>query len=406
MESKDKQTIINEALGEFLHVMMWRRHLHAHPELSFQEEHTSKFIAETLRHDDIEYRRIAGTGILARIEGTGRGMAGEKDAVVLRADIDALPINEDSELEYASCVQGVMHACGHDFHTAILLGALRILRHHRHLFGGTVFGLFQPGEEKNPGGASLVLEEDPFHGYDIKAFIGEHVEPMMQTGNFGFRKGKYMASSDELRFTVRGTGGHAAMRDKIKDPVLAAARLVEAIHAIPGENAEKDYPTIVSIGKVIAEGATNIVPDEVYMEGTMRTFDEKWRAELKGIIRDKAARISRESGVNTDVDISDGYPPVYNDKELTATVVEATKTLFGDNSVIKLGLRPSSEDFGFYSLKYPSVYYRLGVGGAGEYFEKGKAGRIHTAGFRPDEKALGYGVVQFINIVFTLLGEE
>lgn len=406
MESKDKQTIINEALGEFLHVMMWRRHLHAHPELSFQEEHTSKFIAETLRHDDIEYIRIAGTGILAKIVGTGRNMAGEKEAVVLRADIDALPITESADVDYASCIPGVMHACGHDFHTAILLGALRILQHHRNLFGGTVFGLFQPGEEKNPGGASLVLEEDPFRGYDIKAFIGEHVEPMMQTGVFGFRKGKYMASSDELRFTVHGTGGHAAMRDKIKDPVLAAAKLIEAIHAIPADKAEKEFPTIVSIGKVAAEGATNIVPDEVYMEGTMRTFDEQWRAELKDIIRSKAAGIGSQAGVDIEVDISDGYPAVYNDKELTATVVEATKTLFGEEAIVKLGLRPSSEDFGFYSQKYPSVYFRLGVGGAGEYFEKGKAGRIHTAGFRPDEKALGYGVVQFINIVFTLLGEE
>lgn len=406
MRSKDKQQIINEALGEFMHVMMWRRNLHAHPELSFQEERTAKFIAETLRHDGVEFRTIAGTGILARIKGEAAHLADEFDAVVLRADTDALPIKENTGLEYASCTEGVMHACGHDFHTAILLGALRILQHHRDLFGGTVFGLFQPGEEKNPGGASLVMKENPFRGYNIKAFVGEHVEPMMQTGTFGFRKGKYMASSDELRFYVYGTGGHAAMRQRIKDPVQAAARLVNEIHSIPEEFADKEYPTIVSIGRFIAEGATNIVPDEAYMEGTLRTFDEEWRDEVRNIIRCKAKNVGEELGVDIEVDIDEGYPAVYNNKELTQTLMDATKVLFGDDSVVELGLRPSSEDFGFYSQRYPSVYYRLGVGGAGEFFEKGKAGRIHTSTFLPDEKALGYGVVQFANTVFTLLGGE
>lgn len=406
MENKDKQTIINEALGEFLHVMMWRRQLHAHPELSFQEERTSKFIAETLKHYGIEFKHVAGTGILARIKGKAKHLAEEKQAVVLRADIDALPINEATGQEFASCTPGVMHACGHDFHTAILLGALRILNQHRELFGGTVFGLFQPGEEKNPGGASLVLKENPFKGYEVKAFIGEHVEPMMQTGTFGFRKGKYMASSDELRFYIKGTGGHAAMRDRVKDPVHAAARLVTEIHSIPVEYAGMEFPTIVSIGRFIAEGATNIVPDEAYLEGTLRTFDEEWRAEVKNIIHAKAKQIAQEMELDIQVDIDEGYPVVYNNKELTGEIMEATTELFGSDSVKELGLRPSSEDFGFYSKVYPSLFYRLGVGGAGEFFEKGQAGRVHTSTFRPDEKALGYGVVNFINIVFTLLGEK
>lgn len=406
MEKRDRQSIINEAMGEFLHVMMWRRKLHAFPELSFQEDRTARFIADTLRHDGIEFRLIAGTGILARIEGAAKHAVGERAAVVLRADIDALPMQEASGVDFASCVPGVMHACGHDFHTAILLGALRILQHHRDMFGGTVFGLFQPGEEKNPGGASLVMKEDPFRDYDIKAFVGEHVEPMLQTGTFGFRKGKYMASSDELRFRIHGTGGHAAMRDKVKDPVQAAGRLINSLHAIPADYADNKYPTIISIGKVIAEGATNIVPDEVYMEGTFRTFDEKWRAEAKDIIRARAKEIDMELGVETEVDINDGYPAVYNNKRLTQAVSDATRAVFGDDSVTELGLRPTSEDFGRYSQIYPSVYYRLGVGGTGEFFEAGEAGRVHTSTFCPDEKALGYGVVNFANIVFTILGEE
>ena len=195
------------------------------------------------------------------------------------------------------------------------------------------------------------------------------------------------------------------MREKLKDPVQAAARFINELHAIAAEHPDKEKTTILSIGKVAADGATNVIPDEVYMEGTMRTFDEPWRARLKEIIREKAEKTGADLGVSIDVNISDGYPSVYNDEALTGKVMEATRALFGNDSVSELGLRPTSEDFGYYTQKYPSVYYRLGVGGHGEFFENHEAGRIHTATFRPDEKALGYGVVQFVNIVFTMLGE-
>lgn len=404
MDNRDKQTIINEALGEFLHVMMWRRNLHQHPELSFEEHRTAKVIAEALHREGIEYRKVAGTGILARIEGTVDASGREREAVVLRADTDALPITEASGAEFTSVNKGVMHACGHDMHTAMLLGALKILNRHRNQFHGTVFGLFQPGEELNPGGASVVMEENPFEGYDITAFVGQHVEPALKTGMFGFRAGKYMASSDELRFWVRGAGGHAALRERIKDPVRASAELIRMLYDIPSFNPSPSLPTIVSIGKVAADGATNVVPDETYMEGTMRVFDEEWRRRIKEMIREAAQQVDNVFGVETQVDISDGYPCVYNDRELTRRVEEATTALFGADSVVQLGLRPTAEDFGFYTLRYPSVYYRLGVGGDGEFFDSHAAGRIHTSTFRPDEKALGYGVVQFINIVFNLLG--
>lgn len=402
MDNREKQIVIKEALGEFLHVMMWRRSLHQFPELSFEEHRTSRFISDTLAHDGIECRPVAGTGVLARIEGTAEGTP--RRAVVLRADMDALPVTENTGLGFSSKNKGVMHACGHDMHAAMLLGALRILRRHRDKFSGTVFGLFQPGEELNPGGAFSVLKEEPFEGYDITAFVGQHVEPLLKTGMFGFRKGKYMASNDELRFHVRGVGGHAALRDRIKDPVQASAALLQELYAIPAANPDPQAPTIVSVGKVVAAGATNVVPDEVYMEGTMRTFDEDWRARVKQAVRDAGAKTDGLFGVRTEVNISDGYPCVTNDPELTRKVAEATAALFGEEAVTELGLRPTSDDFGYYSERYPSVYYRIGVGGDGEFFEQHSAGRVHTSTFRPDEKALGYGVVQFVNIVFTLLG--
>lgn len=393
--------IVDEVLGEFLQIAAWRRELHRHPELSFREKATARFIAGVLRGDGIEFVPVAGTGILASVRGELPGR--ENDAVVLRADIDALPISEATGLEYASENDGVMHACGHDMHTAILLGALRILNRHRSEFSGTVLGLFQPGEESNPGGASMVLAEDPFGDYNIVAFAGGHVEPSMRTGTFGFRAGQYMAASDELRFTVRGTGGHAAMREKIKDPVQAAARLIEALYAIPPRRDPQNPPTIISIGKIVANGATNVVPDEVYMEGTMRTFDEEWRNRLKEKIRNEARKAGGLFGVVIDVDISEGYPSVCNDEALTEKVAAATGALFGLGACESLALRPTSDDFGFYCRRYPSVYYRLGAGGTDDLFDSGRTGRIHTPTFCPDEKAMGYGVLQFVNIALSML---
>lgn len=374
----------------------FRRRLHAHPELSFREDGTAAFIAEQLAELGIEHRTIARTGILARIPGR-RTTPGDRRAVVLRADIDALPIAERTGLAYSSRNAGVMHACGHDVHAAVLFGVLQRLAADPD-FSGTLLGLFQPGEECNPGGASLVLAEDPFREYDIRAVIGEHVEPQLEVGTLGFRAGKYMAASDELRLRVRGTGGHGALRSQLRDPVAAGAELLTRLVALNGEEC------VLSVGRVQADGATNVVPDRTFMEGTMRTFDETWRRRVKKMVHEAAAEVDARFGVSTEVDINHGYPCVYNDEELTRRVESATAGLFGEDAVISLGLRPTAEDFGYYTLEYPSVYYRLGVGGDGAYFDSRSAGRIHTGTFRPDEKALGYGVVQFINIVFTVLG--
>ena len=352
----------------------FRRRLHAHPELSFKEHDTAAFIEQQLDELGIEHRRIASTGVVARIKGR-KTPEGDRRAAVLRADIDALPVTERNDCEWRSQNEGVMHACGHDMHAAVLFGVLKAFAEAPD-FRGTLFGLFQPGEECNPGGASLVLAEKPFEGYDVRAVVGEHVELQLEVGTLGFRAGKYMAASDELRFTVHGTGGHGAMRPQLKDPVAAAAEFVTRLVALNHEEC------VLSIGRVEAGGTTNIVPDQVYLEGTLRTFDEREREIIHKRIRNFAADIDKRHGVRTDVNISRGYPCVVND----AALVKHAAALAAEAGlrVEMLPLRTTAEDFGFYCTKYPSLFYRLGVGAA--------AGRPHTATFNPDEGAIDTGI--------------
>ena len=293
-------------MADELDIIAFRRALHRRPELSFRETGTHDLIARTLDGLGIAHRTVARTGVLARIEGRGD----LRRAVVLRADIDALPIREQADVAWRSLNDGVMHACGHDVHTAVLMGVLQEFNRSRD-FEGTLLGLFQPGEECNPGGASLVLAEEPFADYDVRAVIGEHVEPSLEVGTFGFRAGKYMASSDELRFTVHGTGGHAALRNQLRDPVAAAAELVGGLLAL-------NLPErVLSIGRIEADGATNVVPDD-RLEGTLRTFDEALRCASYDAIRDIAASADRRYGTRTAVDIGRGYPCVVNDPALAS----------------------------------------------------------------------------------------
>ena len=349
----------------------FRRHLHRNPELSFREEATAAFIGEQLTRAGIAHRRTAATGVLAAIEGRGD----LRRAVVLRADIDALPIDERADVAWRSQHPGVMHACGHDMHAAVLYGVLLRLQRSRD-FEGTVFGLFQPGEECNPGGASLVLAEDPFAGYDVRAVVGEHVEPTLEVGTLGFRAGKYMAANDELRFRIRGRGGHGALRAELRDPVAAAAELIGALLAL------NDPECVLSIGRIEAAGATNVVPDEVSLEGTLRLFDEERRRRTEERIDALAAANDRSHGTRTEVLIDRGYPCVVNDARLTAAASELARTQGLD--VAMLPLRTTAEDFGHYCTRYPALFYRLGVGTA--------AGRTHTAHFAPDERAIDTGI--------------
>ncbi len=348
----------------------FRRHIHSHPELSFEEVQTARFIGEVLREEGIEYRPIASTGLLVKIEGRGD----LSRAVVLRADIDALPVEEKSGMEFASLNPGVMHACGHDMHAAMLYGVLCELNRSRD-FEGTIFGIFQPGEECNPGGASLVLAENPFDGYQVLAVVGQHVDATLEVGEVGFRAGKFMASGDELRFNVCGLGGHAAMRAKLKDPVAATAELVTELLSL-------NHPErVLSIGRIEADGATNVIPSIVKLEGTLRTFDEGERCDTKSQIRSIAAQCSERHGVDVQVDINDGYPCVVSDDRLTEIAARVAAQMC---SVEWLQRRTTAEDFGYYCTRYPSLFYRLGVGKA--------AGASHTSTFCPSEGAITVGI--------------
>lgn len=363
----------------------FRRELHRYPELSFEEHRTAAFISEQLSALGIEHRAIATTGVLARIEGRRGNL---KRCVVLRADIDALPICEKTGVEWASAVEGVMHGCGHDCHAAVLYGVLKRLSENPD-FEGTLFGLFQPGEECNPGGAKYVLEEDPFKDYDVVAVIGEHVDSDLEVGEIGFCPGKFMASTDELHFTVEGVGGHAAMRCRIKDSVVAIADLIMRLNAFNSDDC------VVSIGKVVAEGATNVIPDKTSCQGTMRTFSEKLRARVKEMIVNVAEEIEYKYDVEVDVDIRHGYPCVENNVQLTYEAMLLAESR--GFKVCDLDMRPTAEDFGYYTQIYPSVFYRLGVGQA--------AGRSHTAMFLPDEKALDVGEEFMYQLALSILNK-
>lgn len=367
----------------------FRRHLHRHPELSFEEHRTAAFIAEALTEAGIAFEPIARTGILARIEGTRTTPETARRALILRADIDALPIEEQTGLSYASENRGVMHACGHDMHAAALYGTLCTLQANPD-FAGVVFGLFQPGEELNPGGASLVLKEEPFADYEVVACIGEHVDWQLEVGEIGLHAGPFMASSDELRFRITGKGGHGAMRHLITDPVAAAATLITRLLAL------NDEGVTLSVGKVVADGATNVIPDEVYLEGTLRTFDEERRQALHHTLPQLIAENDTLHGTSTHLDLSHGYPAVRNDAALT----ELARTLATSLGFVPCDLerRMTAEDFGFYTLHYPSLFYRLGVGKA--------SGRSHTPHFAPDEQALAVGEKLFTTLVYTLLHDE
>lgn len=397
------KNLFEESLTDYIALYRLYCDLHRNPELSFSEWGSAERVSSFLREEGISVRSVAGTGLIAEVRGELPSVGDNPRAVVLRAELDALPITESADADIRSEREGVMHACGHDLHTTALVGALLLLARHKSDFSGVVFGLFQPGEEVNPGGASLVLAENPFAEYDVVAAIAEHSEPALPTGCFGFRGGRYMASSDELRFTVRGRGGHAALREGMIDPVPAAAKLIELLHAIPARTEDKSTPTIISIGKVEALGATNVVPDEVYMEGTMRAFSESWRADIKALIRKAAAEVEAQSGVTVEVNISDGYPCVDNDKSLVDRVMSLCKEVFGEEQVVSLGLRPTADDFGYIAARYPSVYYRLGVGGDGDYFREGKAGKLHRADFAPDKRAIGFGSVMLAMAAVDLL---
>lgn len=357
-----------------------RHHIHQNPELSFQEFETSKFIEDFLVKNGIPYKKMANTGILATIEGSAKGRT-----VGLRGDMDALPIQEVEGRAYGSKNPGVMHACGHDVHTTCLMGAALILNQLKNEFEGTVKLVFQPGEEKLPGGASIMIAEGVLDGIDV--MIGQHVMPFINTGETGFRSGLYMASTDELYCTIKGKGGHGAMPHLNRDPVLMAAQMIVSLQQVVSRNANPIVPSVLSFGKVIANGATNVIPEEVYLEGTFRTLDEKWRAEAHKLILNIAKGVVEGLGGTIEMDIRKGYPFLKNDVGLTNRCRSSAEEYLGIEKVQTLDIWMAAEDFAYYSQEVPSCFYRLGVRNE----SKGIVHSVHTPQFDIDEDALEIG---------------
>ncbi|ALW85082.1 N-acyl-L-amino acid amidohydrolase [Hymenobacter sedentarius] len=359
-----------------------RHHLHAHPELSFEETQTAAFVTRELEKMGLSPRPIANTGVLALIEGQPGG-----PTIALRADMDALPIQETNDVPYKSTNPGVMHACGHDVHTASLLGAARILNDLKGEFRGTIKLMFQPGEERLPGGASLMIKEGVLENPKVTSVLGQHVFPHLPAGKVGIRSGRYMASTDELYLTVRGKGGHGAMPEMNLDPVLVAAHIIVAAQQIVSRRASPKIPSVLSFGKIIANGATNVIPNEVYIEGTFRTLNEEWRAEAHQHLRRLCEGLAESMGAVCELEIRHGYPYLENEPVLTARVKAAAEEFLGPENVVELDQWMAAEDFAYFSQAAPACFYRLGT-----RHEDGRfASSVHTPTFDIDEKALATG---------------
>jgi len=357
-----------------------RRHLHRYPELSEQEHATMQYLSEKIDQLGIKHKKgVAGTGIVAWIEGQKTG----NTCVALRADMDALPIEEKNETDYVSRNPGVMHACGHDAHMASLLGAMMILQENRHLFGGTIRCIFQPSEEKYPGGAIRMIQEGVLKDPQPAAIFGQHVYPELPAGKVGFRPGKYMASTDEIYITVKGRGGHAAAPHQNIDPVVIGSEIVLALQQVVSRRANPAMPTVLSFGRFMAQGRTNIIPDEARLEGTLRTFDEQWRIEAHNLIHQIASGIASAHGASVDVFIDRGYPFVFNDEALTLRAMEVARRSLGAGNVEELDLRMTAEDFAYYGQYVPACFYRLGTAVPHRGFTP-----LHSATFDIDENAL------------------
>jgi amidohydrolase len=361
-----------------------RHHLHAHPELSYQEFKTSAFVQEQLRTLGIPYEVKAGTGVVGLLAGRNPG----KRTVALRADLDALPIQEENKIPYASTNPGIMHACGHDVHTSILLGAARILAELRENWEGTVKLIFQPGEERNPGGASLMIKEGVLENPHPQAIFGLHVHPGLATGKLSFRGGKVMASADELFFTIRSKGGHAAAPHLTADPILIASQLVLALQQIISRNRDPYQPSVLSITSFQGGYTTNVIPSEVKLMGTFRAMDENWRFKAHELIRSVATGLVTGMGAELDMHIDVGYPAVYNHELLNEHARSLAEAYMGHENVETTELRMGAEDFGYYSQQVPGCFYRLGV----MNLEKGIHSGVHTPTFNVDEDAIEIGM--------------
>jgi amidohydrolase len=378
---KDKIELLSKTYFETYRNV--RHHLHANPELSYKEFKTSLFIQDHLQSLGIPFKVMAETGVVALIEGKKSSRV-----IALRADIDALPIQEENKTTYTSTVPGVMHACGHDVHTSILLGAAKILHETKQDWEGTVKLIFQPGEEKNPGGASILIKEGVLENPAPTAIVGLHVHPILETGKLSFRSGKAMASADEIYVTVKGKGGHAATPHLTADTVLAASELVVALQKVVSRDKDPLSPSVLSMCAINGGFTTNVIPSEVKLMGTFRAMDESWRFNAHKRMQDVAEGIAKSSGAEIDFKIDVGYPTVYNDPVITERAKSIAVSTVGENNVEDGELRMGAEDFGYYSQKIAGCFFRLGTGNKQKNITSG----VHTPTFDIDEDAIEIGM--------------
>ncbi|MBX7241592.1 MAG: amidohydrolase [Bacteroidia bacterium] len=375
---KDKIKAIAENIyGE---VVSYRRHLHSHPELSFEEKETALYVQARLTEWGIPFQKdFSGHGVVGIIQGKPGGKT-----IALRADMDALPVQELNETEYKSLNPGIMHACGHDVHTSSLLGTAYILQQLKEEWEGSIKLIFQPAEEKVPGGASLMIKDGVLHNPKVESIYGQHVQPFIDCGKIGIRAGKYMASADELYLTIKGKGGHGAQPQHCIDPIIIAASVLTTLQTVISRNADPRSPSVLTFGKIAGGTLNNIIPDEVYLEGTFRAMNETWRFKAHEIMRNIITSVTESMGGTADFEIRKGYPVLFNDETLTNATQTLIEMYAGKENVIQLDLWMAAEDFAFYTHEIPGCFYRLGTRNT----ERGIIHGLHSAKFDIDEEAL------------------
>ncbi len=392
--------ILRESAGIHPQLIEWRRHLHKYPELSFEEKETSAFVSRLLTEWGIEHQTgVGGYGIVAMVYGRNP----ESKVIALRADMDALPIQEENDTGYTSRHPGIMHACGHDVHTTCLLGSVRILQKLADSWTGTVKCIFQPAEEKLPGGASLMIKDGVLSNPEPVLIFGQHVHPPLETGKIGMKQGRYMASADELYITIHGKGAHGALPQDGIDPILAASHVITALQQVVSRKCPATIPSVLTIGKINSEGgATNIIPKAVHLEGTFRTMDETWREEALRWIEETCKLTAMAFGAVAEVNIEKGYPCLYNHLDLTRQSIKYARELLGESNVVQLQERMTAEDFAWYSHKIPACFFRLGTGNA----SKGITAPVHSPNFDIDEDALTTGAAVMAWLAIRTLADD
>lgn len=390
-----KQYIVRRSDELFEKVRGYREHLHRYPELSYQEFETMKFVSQRLTELGIEHQTgIGGTGIVGIIRASHHSL--DMESVALRADMDALPIKEENDVPYKSTVEGVMHACGHDVHTSVLLGAAEILNGIKEQLPQPVKLIFQPGEEKNPGGASLMIQDKVLENPAVKSIYALHVFPDFPVGKTGFKGGLYMASCDEIYITIHGKGGHGATPHQCIDPIVIGAELILNLQTIISRKCDPKIPCVLSFGHFEALGATNVIPSKAVLKGTFRTMNEPWRAEALQLIEKHAKAIVEGNGGQLEIEISKGYPFLENDEELTKELKQKAIGLLGEENVEDLPIRLTAEDFSFYAQEIPACFFRIGV----RNDEKGITFGVHHPRFDIDANALKTGMQMMCLAVF------